>query len=29
MKTWGENPKESLGKDPEKDKLEYSHWGKI
>ena len=28
MKTWVENSKESLGKDPEKDKLEYSCWEK-
>jgi len=28
MKIWGEKPKESLGKDPEKDKTEYSRWGK-
>ena len=26
MKTSGENPKESLRKDLEKDKTEYSHW---
>ena len=29
MKIWGENPKEPLGKDLEKDKLKYSRWKKI
>ena len=29
MKTRGENQKESLRRDPEKDKLEYSRWKKI
>ena len=28
MKTWVENPKEPLGKDPEKDKTEYGRWEK-